>query len=342
MSGDPLTDGTTVPAPPRLRVALAALGACALLLLSSVVGALGGAGNLAGATGDFAPSATALADIPADMLVLYRRAGLEYRIDWAVLAAIGSIESDHGRSQAPGVHSGLNFAGCCAGPMQFDVTDEGGNTWAAYGVDGNGDGIANVYEPADAVLAAARYLRGNGAPADYRRAIFAYNQAHWYVRDILALAVRYHVALASTQVEALDVRVENVLSNPRIVLTPVQRSDLARGLIDSRIVALLAWVGSRHAIVVTSLRSDHAYLTKDGNPSNHAFGRAVDIGSVDGERCTGARSGACGVLAVHLARIVGVLHPTELIYCFDPDGPASADGIARADHCDHVHVGYDS
>ena len=44
-----------------------------------------------------------------------------------------------------------------------------------YATDGDGDGIADVWNPADAIAAAARLLRANGAPGDYRRAVFAYN-----------------------------------------------------------------------------------------------------------------------------------------------------------------------
>jgi hypothetical protein len=64
------------------------------------------------------PSQAAVADIPAGYLRLYRSAGARYRIPWAVLAAIGKVESDHGRAQLPGVRSGSNWAGAC-GPMQL-------------------------------------------------------------------------------------------------------------------------------------------------------------------------------------------------------------------------------
>ena len=46
-----------------------------------------------------------------------------------------------------------------------------------YATDGDGDGFADVWNPADAIAGAARLLRANGAPADYRRAIYAYNHA---------------------------------------------------------------------------------------------------------------------------------------------------------------------
>jgi Transglycosylase SLT domain len=312
-----------------------------LLVLASVIGALVGVSTIAPAAAS--PSPVALADIPPHMLALYRQAGLRYQIDWAILAAIGSIESDHGRSTAPGVRSGLNFAGCCAGPMQFDITDAGGNTWAAYGVDGNGDGIANVYDPADAIPAAASYLRAHGAPRDYRRAIFAYNHADWYVSDVLARAAAYRAAAAAAAPIGLPgVGSADVLRNPRILLTDVHRADLASGAIDPRVVAVLALFGRTHTLLVTALKSDHSYLTNSGTVSNHAYGRAVDIAAVDGEACTGTRSGRCGQLVLELAQLQGALRPTELIYCFDADGHTSSDAFARPDHCGHIHVGYDT
>jgi hypothetical protein len=98
-------------------------------------------------------------DVPRDFLRLYRAAGRAYGVDWRVLAAIGKIESDHGRSTAAGVRSGRNFADCCSGPMQICTVASCGKVWRFYAVDGDGDGMASVYDPADAIFAAARILR---------------------------------------------------------------------------------------------------------------------------------------------------------------------------------------
>ena len=125
------------------------------------------------------------------------------------------------------------------------------------------------------------------------------------------------------------------------MLTPLQRADLRGGLIDPRLVSALAAIARRHTIVVTALRSDHSTYTVDGNVSNHSAGRAVDIGAVDGETCRGTRTGPCADLVRELAAIDGPLRATELIYCWDPDGPADPRGFARADHCDHIHWGMD-
>jgi hypothetical protein len=138
------------------------------------------------------PSAAARADIPASYLVLYRRAAQRCRgLSWAVLAAIGKVESDHGRSRLPGVRSGWNTAGA-AGPMQFGIgTERAGNAWARYGADFDHDGRTSVYAPGDAIPAASDYLCAAGAPRRLDRALYAYNHSWAYVAEVKQLARRY-------------------------------------------------------------------------------------------------------------------------------------------------------
>ncbi|GAA0378335.1 NlpC/P60 family protein [Microbispora corallina] len=142
-------------------------------------------------------SATAQTDIPRDYLELYKKFGRQIGVQWNVLAAIGKRETDHGRSSLPGVSSGTNYAGA-AGPMQFLVSTWGGKTRIkigpdvnGYASDGDGDGYGDIYDPADAILGAARMLKRNGAPDDLKRAIFVYNRATWYVDQVLEIARRY-------------------------------------------------------------------------------------------------------------------------------------------------------
>ena len=138
------------------------------------------------------PTRAATADIPSSYLRLYCKAGARYRISWPVLAAIGKVESDHGRLRLPGVRSGLNryrdrsgrWRLCCAGPMQFNLTDGPPSTWQRHG-------RGNVYDPADAIPAAARYLVDHGAGRNLDRAIFAYNHSWAYVARVKQLARRY-------------------------------------------------------------------------------------------------------------------------------------------------------
>ena len=113
---------------------------------------------------------------------LYRESAERYGFggDWYVLAAVGKIESNHGENVSP---SGAG----AMGPMQFLPS-----TWSSYGVDGDGDGGANIMDPKDAIPAAASYLRAGGAPDDWYAALFTYNRAGWYVEEVLAIAESYH------------------------------------------------------------------------------------------------------------------------------------------------------
>jgi membrane-bound lytic murein transglycosylase B len=131
------------------------------------------------------PSRTEAADIPAGYLRLYRQAGARYRIPWPVLAAIGKVESDHGRSRLPGVRSGSNWAGAC-GPMQLGCVpgSKAGNSWARYG-------HGRPHDPAAAIPAAAQYLVDHGARRNLDRALFAYNHSWSYVAKVRRLARRY-------------------------------------------------------------------------------------------------------------------------------------------------------
>jgi cell wall-associated NlpC family hydrolase len=147
------------------------------------------------------PSTLALADIPPIYLALYMGAAPTCPgLPWGVLAGIGKVESDHGQSHAPGVHSGANYAGA-EGPMQFEPA-----TFARYAVDRDHDGRLDVYDPADAIYTAAAMLCAGGAasgtPAGIRQAVFAYNHSGAYVTDVLAWAARYTLPAVSSAAAA--------------------------------------------------------------------------------------------------------------------------------------------
>jgi peptidoglycan hydrolase CwlO-like protein len=112
---------------------------------------------------------------------LYREAAEEYGFgkDWYILAAVGKVESDHGANMGPSTAGAM-------GPMQFLPS-----TWETSGVDGDGDGVANIMDPEDAIPAAAGYLRKGGAPGDWYAALFSYNHADWYVAKVLGVAEGY-------------------------------------------------------------------------------------------------------------------------------------------------------
>jgi hypothetical protein len=177
---------------PALIAGAAGAAAVVLLLLIALIGALGGTtlelgGADAAGAGGASVSALARREIPPATLSLYERAARRYGLDWAILAGIGKVECDHGRDPDPSCsrEGAVNYAGA-GGPMQFIA-----GTWARYGVDGDGDGIADRWDAADAITSAANYLRASGAPGDYRQALLAYNAADWYVTDVERWAARY-------------------------------------------------------------------------------------------------------------------------------------------------------
>jgi cell wall-associated NlpC family hydrolase len=165
----------------------------ALLVLVAAIGAAG-AGAMLSAFSSSAtqPSASALTDIPSDYLALYIDAATTCPgLNWSVLAAIGKIESDHGRSDLPGVHSGTNSAGA-RGPMQFLLpTFE--QVVAEHPPPKVGATPPSPYNAHDAIYAAAAYLCDSGARngKNIPHAIKTYNHADWYVSEVLTQAQAY-------------------------------------------------------------------------------------------------------------------------------------------------------
>jgi murein DD-endopeptidase MepM/ murein hydrolase activator NlpD len=135
----------------------------------------GGGGGVVGGP----PTAAARHAMPAWLLPLYRAAEQRYGVPWNVLAAINAVETDFGRNLA------VSPAGA-VGWMQFLPS-----TWAVYGVDGDDDGTKDPWNAADAIPAAARYLKASGSDGDLHDAIFAYNHDEGYVQNVLAHARLY-------------------------------------------------------------------------------------------------------------------------------------------------------
>jgi len=136
------------------------------------------------------PSQLALATIPRAYLGWYQRAAKTCPgLPWPVLAGIGMIESGHGRSTAPGVHTAASFEGA-QGPMQFEP-----QTFAAYAVKADSHRQLSPYNPEDAIFTAARMLCADGARKGthqgLRSALLAYDHVGWYPPAVLSWAARY-------------------------------------------------------------------------------------------------------------------------------------------------------
>jgi peptidoglycan DL-endopeptidase CwlO len=167
----------------------------------------GGAGNCASNAANAAQptvSTEAANSIPANYLKWFQRVGLQYNVPWTILAGIGKVESDDGGTTLPGVtQATVSNAFGAAGPMQIGIGNASGNQWGGAPVhpasevvngvatDEDGDGTASVYDPADAIAGAAKYLVAHGVQQNPTAAIFAYNHASWYVQEVLQWASTY-------------------------------------------------------------------------------------------------------------------------------------------------------
>jgi membrane-bound lytic murein transglycosylase B len=166
--------------------------------------------------------------IPSAALAAYQRAAqvidsadTTCNIDWTLIAAIGRVESDHGRYggntlstkgvSTPGIF-GIPLDGSngtakisdtdaaqldndpvfdrAVGPMQFIPS-----TWSVVGVDGDGDGVRNPQDIDDAALATAVYLCSGeedlATPAGQQAAVYRYNHSQDYVDLVLSIARAY-------------------------------------------------------------------------------------------------------------------------------------------------------
>jgi hypothetical protein len=118
-------------------------------------------------------------EIPPFLLPIYQACGTEYGIPWEVLASINKIESGFGTNMGPSSAGAIGW-------MQFLPS-----SWEAFGLDANGDGRKDPYNPVDAICAAANYLKLSGGSGHLYGAIFAYNHADWYVQEVLGYARAY-------------------------------------------------------------------------------------------------------------------------------------------------------
>ena len=162
------------------------------------------------------PAGAKAKSIPSNYLFWYKKVGQQYGVPWTLLAGIGTVESANGTTTLPGVHSGANAFGA-AGPMQIGIGGAAGDVWGGaathpasqvvngVATDEDGDGTASVYDPADAIAGAAKYLLEFNVQNDPSGAVFAYNHLQSYVQSVLFYAGQYaggNFSVASAQLPA--------------------------------------------------------------------------------------------------------------------------------------------
>ena len=320
---EPAVVGTVVRRAVGAKLAVIAGGAVgatvlALLLFLALFGAVLG-GRASGQAVRCTPSARGADEIPTRLQPIYDRASVRYRLGErgpAILAAINKIETGFGANRGP------SSAGA-VGWMQFMPA-----TWAAYGVDADGDGRRDPASPDDAIHAAARYLAVSGAPGRWYRAVFAYNHADWYVQKVFAQADAFQGTCTSTGP-----------AGP-VAIGDLDFADTSGPWAGTqRVARSLARLGRRYGCTPTSEKRPRKF-TGSGNISDHWVGSrdtyAVDLDSASctmaypgGEADRTARAIATAIGAsTHTGTVNVVRGAYRMQLIWQDDG-----------HYNHVHIG---
>jgi len=288
------------------------------------------------------------------------------RVRPAVLAAVGRVEFAPGNSNGgegvevsaagdvrPPVFGPETGDGRAEGPMQFMPA-----TWATSGLDAEGtpggDGRADPHNIYDAALSAALYLcravPGSSLESDddLLVAFYAYNHSHEYAKAVLSWVHHFDRQVAGTLQPIEGTDASDLLADDRLILTDEARRDLAAGMVDPRIVAVLRAIVARHSVGVSVFKTGHSqYVKGTDRVSNHYAcdgcpSRAMDIYWVDGQDVSPS-SDAAETLVRELIANRHALGIDEVGQPFDH--MEVSDGRFRvftdAAHRNHLHVGID-
>ena len=323
--------------------------------------------------------ASATASIPPDYLALYQKWGSHYGVPWQLLAAVGSVESGHGSDPGAfvphtrGVLGPMQFqAGSNKAARRVDAAgNQGfGGTWGIYRKS-SGHPPYRMDDADDEIAAAAAKLAYDSAQGrSWPRALWRYNALHSYRKTVLRRAARMGMnsacrLLRSEQVShakpatsaappktvlsapeqsnlerALAAAPKNLLADNSLAFAPAAADDIAHGVADKRLVALLAWIAQRHGVVVTVIRTGHArYVAGTRKESNHWYGRAATISEVDG-RPVAAGSEAAAALWNELLRAPKAIRPDEIGAPWS--SPANPRWFTGPGEQSTIHVGFDA
>lgn len=143
--------------------------------------------------------------IPVEYIPIYEAAAEKYGLHWPLLAAHHRVETRFSTTKSQvstvGAEGPMQFMPCtfvgwnhpsCSGLGKGKINDTDKTSpaviakYGGYGVDGNGDGVADPYNIYDAIYSAANYLSQSGAKeGKLTKAVFHYNHSYDYVADVL-------------------------------------------------------------------------------------------------------------------------------------------------------------
>jgi hypothetical protein len=315
---------------------------------------------------DFPKITVAEFPVPPFLLPIYQAAGAQYGIHWQILAAINEVETGFGRNLRESSAGAIGW-------MQFLPS-----SWHRYGIDADGDGKADPWDPVDAIFAAARYLHAAGAESSLPNAIFAYNHAGWYVDqvinrartfaglpdDLVAVLTRQGFADTASIKDKLgkpsyldpdaklklpgqallldDHRLRHeVLHDDAISMYGCGRQDILDNRIDDRVLATLEYLRlAGFDPTVSALECGHSFFTTSGNVSEHSSGDAVDIAAINGTPILGHQGpgSITDDVVRHLLRLQGLMDPHQIITLMTYPGEDNT--LALPDHANHVHMGF--
>jgi hypothetical protein len=315
---------------------------------------------------DFPKITVAQFPVPPFLLPIYQAAGAQYKIHWQILAAINEAETGFGANLRESSAGAIGW-------MQFLPS-----TWQRYGIDADGDGKRDPWDPVDAIFAAARYLHAAGAESSLPQAIWAYNHAGWYVDRVIDRARTFAglpdelVALLTRQGFADTASIKDklgkksylepgaklempgqalllddhalrhtVLHDDRIQMYGCGRQDIVDNRIDDRVLATLEFLRlSKFDPTVSALECGHSFFTSSGNVSEHSSGDAVDIAAINGTPILGHQGDGSITDDVvrHLLTLQGLMDPHQIITLMTY--PGADNTLALPDHANHVHVGF--
>jgi hypothetical protein len=304
--------------------------------------------------------------VPPFLLPIYEAAGAQYRVHWQILAAVNEAETGFGRNLRESSAGAIGW-------MQFLPS-----TWQRYGVDADGDGKRDPWDPVDAIFAAARYLHAAGAESSLPNAIFAYNHAGWYVDqvinrartfaglpdDLVAVLTRQGFSDTASIKDRLgkpsylepDAKLRMpgqalllddhqlrhvVLNDDKVQIYGCGRQDIVDNHIDDRVLATLEFLRlSDFDPTVTALECGHSLFTTSGNISEHSTGDAVDIGAINGTAILDHQGpgSITDEVVRHLLDLQGLMDPHQIITLMTYVGHENT--LALPDHANHVHVGF--